>query len=119
MAGELVRHMLSGGGVAGEIAEHAAALIEARVGIGLANDRLRSRLMHARIESELAAAHRILRRQSNAPAGDDLGEGRDIVLGVDRAHPERMQLENLAREILVQTATAILAGLRGRTNRAC
>ena len=75
------------------------------VRIALAEDRLRPGLVQARIEHELAAVLRIGRHRPQGPAGDHLGEAIDIVLRVDGAHAERMQLENLAREVLVQPAS--------------
>src|SRR5215510_14308982 len=118
MARELARHMRRGGGMAGESGEHAAALIKTGVGIGLAHDALRAWLMHVRIKRELAATRRILHRVNNAPAGNDLGEARYVVLGVDRANAERMQLQDLAREIFIEAAAAIPAGLRVRADGA-
>ena len=44
------------------------------------------------------------------PAGEHLGEAGDVVLGVDAAHAERMQLEDLAREVLVEAGVADEAG---------
>src|SRR6478672_113259 len=100
-----------------EVGEHATALVEARVGVALAHYALGARLVHARIECELAAAHRVLAYRNDAPTRDHLGEARDIVLGVNGAYAERVQFENFARKILVQPAAAVLAGLRGRPDR--
>ena len=72
----------------------------------LADHALRARLVHARIEHELAAVLRIAGGGNDGPAGDDLGEARDVVLGIDAAHAERMQLEDLARKVLVEAACA-------------
>ncbi len=58
------------------------------------------------------------RERDHRPAGDDVGEARHVVLGVDGAHAERMQLEDFAREILVETALLPLAGDRVRADRA-
>ena len=89
-----------------------------RLRVDLADDRLRPRLVHARIEHELAAVLRIGRRRNDGPAGQHLGEAGHVVLGVDRAHAERMQLEDLAREVLVQPARVDEAGDRFRPDRA-
>src|SRR5262249_22722043 len=44
------------------------------------------------------------------PPREDLGETRDVALAVAGAYTERVQLEDLAREILVQAPGAIDAG---------
>ena len=118
MARELARDVLRGRGMAREIGEHAAALLDAGVVVALADHGLRAGLVHARIEDEHAAALGVLPRRNDSPAGDDLGETGDVVLRVDAAHAERMQLENLARQILVEAAAAVLAGARIRADRA-
>ena len=51
------------------------------------------------------------------PAGEHVGEADDVVLGVDGAHTQRMQLQDLAREVLVEAAGAIDAGDRVRAHR--
>src|SRR5205807_5740194 len=52
------------------------------------------------------------------PSGDHLGEARDVVLCIPGAHAERMQLEDLAPEILVQPGLVDQAGDRLRSDRA-
>ena len=47
----------------------------------------------------------------DGPAGDDPGEARDVGLGVAAVDAERVQFEDLAREVLVEAASAIAAGL--------
>ena len=116
MPHQLGRDVLGGRGMAGEHREHGAALIEFAVGVGLAEDRLRARLVHARIEDEHAAAR--LSRRHHGPAGDDGGEPGDIVLGVDGTHAQRMQLQDFAGEVLVEALAAIAAGDRIRADRA-
>ena len=73
------------------------------------------------IEHELAGARRILPEADHGPAGDHLGEAGDVVLGVDRAHADRMQLENFAGEVLVEAAPPPLPGdrVRDRSNAHC
>ena len=48
------------------------------------------------------------------PARDHIGEPGDVLLGVDAAHAERMQLEDLAGEIFVEAALLPQAGERVR-----
>jgi hypothetical protein len=55
-------------------------------------------------ESTLAAADR--------PAREDLGEGRDILLRIAAVHPERMQLQNLSCQILIDAELALRRGAR-------
>ncbi len=58
VAREFARDVLCGRGMAREIGEHAAALLDAGVVVTLSDHGLRARLMHARIEIEFAAAAR-------------------------------------------------------------
>jgi hypothetical protein len=74
--------------------------------------------MHACIEDEFAAVLRVAGRRNDGPAGEDLSEAGHVVLGVDAAHAERMQLENLAREVLVESEVADQSGHRVRADRA-
>ncbi len=75
-------------------------------------------LVQARIEDELTAALGIGAGLDQGPARQHIGERDDVVLGVAAAHAERMQLEDLAREILVETAGAVDPGDRVRAHRA-
>jgi hypothetical protein len=74
--------------------------------------------VHARIEFELAAAHGVLAKRHHGPSGDDVGETGDVLLRVDRAHAERMQFEDLTREVLVEAAPLPQPGDRGGPDRA-
>jgi hypothetical protein len=69
-----------------------------------------ARLVRARIELERTAARGILAHAHQGPARDHIGEPGDVLLGVDAAHTERMQLENLAGEIFVEAALLPQAG---------
>ena len=102
--------MRRGGGMAGEIHEHRAALLDAGVGVCLLHDPLRPRLVQASIEDELGAMLGIVVGRDDRPPCEHLGETRDIVLAIAGAHTECVQLEDFAREILVQAAGAIDAG---------
>ena len=96
--------------MAGEVGEHGAALLDAVVGIGLVEHALRSRLVQARIEDELRAVLGIAGGGDDRPPREHVGETGDVVLGVAAAHAERMQLQDLAREVLVEPTGAIDAG---------
>ena len=52
------------------------------------------------------------------PAGQDAGELGHVGLGVAAVHAQRVQLHQLAGEVLVQAAVAALAGGRARADRA-
>ena len=60
--------------------------------------------MQARIEGEFAAMLGIVARRHQRPAGEHIGEAGDVVLAVAGAHAERMQLEDLARQVFVEAA---------------
>ena len=66
---------------------------------------------------EFAAVIGIRYGLADRPAGQDLGEIGDVVLRVGRAHAERVQFQDLARQILVEAAVAIDAGDRVGTDR--
>ena len=106
-------------GMARQHLQHRAALLETGIRIVSADHASAAAgLVQARIEHELAAVIRIRRGGKNAPAGDDLGEIGDVGLRIDGAHAERMQLEDLAREILVEALVAVEAGHRIGADRA-
>src|SRR6185369_6057102 len=69
---------------------------------------LRAGLVHLGAEDELArlAATEASPFAADRPAGDDLGERRDILLRVATIDAERVQLQNLARQILVEAHLA-------------
>src|SRR5258708_742208 len=67
---------------------------------------LGSRLMHARIVAETST----LERSIDGPASEHLGDFRDVALRVAAVHAERVQFQQLASVIFVQTA--VLFALR-------
>ncbi len=118
MARELARDVGGGGRMAREIREHGAALRDVGLVVDLADYALRARLVQARIEHELVAVRRIAGGRNDGPAGQHLGEAGHVGLVIDRAHAERMQLEDLTREVLVEPGAADQAGDRLRADRA-
>src|SRR5947209_15455791 len=66
----------------------------------LAKHDLGSGLVHTIVEPEVSASLRAL----DAPAGKNLGEFRYILLGVTAVYAERVQLHDLSRVILIQSA---------------
>src|ERR1700678_3995410 len=102
--------MLSRRRMSGEISEHRTTLFHPDVAIGLAEDSLRTRLVQSRMIQKLATMVRICGGLIDRPAGDSLGEADDIVLVVAAAHAQRMELQDFAAEVLVDTAVAVDAG---------
>src|SRR3984957_12507219 len=90
-------------------------LRDAVVLVSLAKQELRARLVRIGVEHEAAGRAELSLPSGEGPAGDDARQRRHIVLGVAAADAERMQFHDLAREILVQPALAVLpgAGVRG------
>src|SRR5262249_39867289 len=103
MGGKLERYMVCSGRALCQSKEYRAALFEPPILIGLTDHAMSARFVHARVKCEFAAVVGGLARRHDAPAGDDLGEIRDIVLRIARSHAKRMQLENLACEIFVKS----------------
>src|SRR2546430_12647216 len=69
--------------------------------------------------SRLSAGERPAALTADRPAGDHFGEGGHVRLGVAPAHTERMQLENLACEILVAAEPARLRSEERRVGKEC
>ena len=98
--------------IAGEVGQHRAALLDPGVRVSLVDHLLRPGLVHAFVEDELRAVLGIVVGRDDGPAGEHLGEIQNIDLGVAGANAERMQLKDLAREILIEPAGAIDTGDR-------
>lgn len=94
----------------GKVTQHGAALLHILLLVTLAEHGLAAWLVQPRIEGELAAMLGIGARRHQRPAGQNVGEADDIILGVAGAHTELMQLHDLARKILVEAAAAVGAG---------
>ena len=99
-----------------EIGKHGAALFDAGVGIALVEHDLLARFMQAFDENELAAMVR-LAETDPGPTGQDIGETRDVRLRITGADTERMQFENLTRQIFIQALVAVDAGNGVRAHR--
>ncbi len=107
--------------------QHRDALPVAGIRVAPVENDLGARLVLLGTEHEfarLAAGETSALGAADRPAGDHLGEGGDVLLGVAAAHPEGVQLENLARQVLVDAdlarrsaALAPLRELRVRTHR--
>ena len=100
--------MFGGLGLAGEIVQRRLALLHAVVAIDLAHDGLVAGLVDA---GQVAERHVVVRAHVavDAPSGEDLGERDDVGLGVAGRDPDRVQLEQFARVVLVEAAAGALA----------
>ncbi len=116
MARQLGGDVLGSRRMAAQVAQHGLPLVDAVLGVGLAEDGLRAGFMGVLVEGELAgrAAAGIA---AEGPAGDHLGEGGHVRLGIARAHAHGVQFHDLARQVLVQPALAIAVGRRVRADR--
>ena len=73
--------------------------------------------MRIGVEHEGAGRAELALPSGIGPAGDDARQRGDVVLRIAAADAERMQLHDLAREIFVQAAVAVLPGARIRPER--
>ena len=126
MAGELGREMVGGARIGGEVGEHGEPLRLALLRIGAADDLARARLVDRLGEMEIAGAagaaeqplHRAAGEAVDGPAGQHAREFGDVGLAVAAVHAERVQLQDLAREILVEPAALAGEALRRAGRRA-
>ena len=111
----------------GQITQHRASLCLVGLLVAAAEHRLRAGLVQLRAKQELSGRAGLHRAGAIAaaerPAREYFGEAGDVGLRIAGADAERMQLENLARQILVQTEGALAAcralrQLRIRSDRA-
>ncbi len=101
-----------------QILENGLTLLHAVFGVALAQQALRARLVEHLAEEELArlAAVEAETRETPAlvlaadrPAGNGLGEGGDVGLGVAAVDAERVQFEDFARQVFVDVELAAAA----------
>src|ERR1700676_3268106 len=126
MASELGRDEVSRRRVGGEITEHGDPLVVARIGVTFSEYNFRAGLMELGTKHEFAG---LTPRQSprftaNRPTGDHLRKSRHINLRIPTANTKRVQLECLARKVLIDshappalTPFEQLSGLRVRPDR--
>ena len=105
-ARELCRDMPRRRRRAGEVVEHGAALREAVFLVAAAEHRPRAALVRVGVECEGAGRPEPPVGADDAPAGERAGEFGDVGLRVAAADAERVQLHDLAREILVEAPLA-------------
>src|SRR5262249_14462247 len=106
--GQLARDEFGRGRMMRQQVEHLLAFLFALLADALPEDELWSRLMSALVEVEGSALLRLF----DAPPGQDLRQLGDVLLGVAAIDAERMQLHDFARVVFVQSAGAVLFGLR-------
>src|SRR5260370_8943516 len=107
MTGELCRDGLRGRRMAGEVGEPCTTLPGPGIVVILADDGLWARLVGALDVDEFAALIGVRYSLPDCPAGQDFGEIGHVALTVSRAHPEGMQFEDLARQILLDALAPI------------
>src|SRR5690606_13400525 len=100
---QLRREVTRGGRVQRQVTQRALALLDTCFGIAAAEQGARARLVERGVEMELARlpATQPALLPAERPAGEDGGELAHILLRVTALHTQRMQLEDLAAEILV------------------
>src|SRR3984885_14150514 len=115
MARQLRGDEICGGGALREVAQHGDALLHAAFRVAFAEHALCARLVHLLAEHELTgrAAREASEVRADRPAGDDLGEARDISLRIAATDAEGLQLEDLARKILIDAEAALASAPRG------
>ena len=96
--------------------------MDARVDLSsIANAAVAPRLVHLGAKHELPGnpARQAPELRADRPARDDLGKARDVLLSVAARDSERVQLENLARKILIDAEAPLARTPRGalRQNR--
>src|SRR5215510_2952426 len=96
-------------GVTAEIRQDCQGLAFARLWIGLPQQCLRSRLMQLLAEEVAArcATSEPPFAAADRPARKDLGEGCDVRLRIAAVDSQRVQLEDLARQVLVDPDFAL------------
>src|SRR5688500_18129702 len=96
----------------GDQVEHALAVLDAAAGLQrLAQYRLGAAIVQRRREAE-----RAVDRIGDRPSGEGAGNFDDVLLGVAAVNAKRVELQQLARVVLVQAAAS--GGLRRRRRRA-
>src|SRR4029079_14014898 len=106
MGGKLEGDMVRSRRVLCQGKQYRAALLKTTIFVVVADYAVSARFVHSGIECELSAAIGRLAWWHNAPPGDYFGGARDIVLRVARSDSKCVQLENLAREIFIESLVA-------------
>src|SRR5580693_490405 len=117
MPREFAGDELRGRRMARDIRKCGFALGDAVVLIDLAEQALRPGLVRIGIEHEAAGRAELALPSGKAPAGDDARQRGHVVLRVAAADPESMQFHDLAREIFIEAALALLPGAGLRAER--
>src|SRR5579862_7403879 len=116
MLSELAGDMAGRRRMAGEHGERVQPLLLVALLEALAQQDLLARFMDGPTEPEGAEVG--FPRSGDGPAGEDLGEGRDIGLGIAAVDAEGVQLQKLAGEIFVEAELAALSHPRIGAGRA-
>src|SRR4051812_26507441 len=91
----------------GKRAQHLLARLQAAIGVTLAEHSLVAWLVPRRGEEELAGLGKRIGEIADRPSGKNASEVGDVLLAVAAADTQRVQLQNFAREILVEAEAAV------------
>ena len=100
-----------------DVRQRRFALRDAVVLVGLAEQACAPGSCALALNTKLPGGAELSLPAGEGPAGDDARERRHVVLRVAAADAERMQLHDLAREIFVEPALAVLSGAEVRAER--
>ena len=103
--------------MAREIRQQRLALRDAARVVDFSHHPLRARLMGIGVEHEGAGCAQLAQPARIGPARDDVRQRRHVVLRITAADAERMQFQDFAGEIFVQSAVAVFPGARIRAQR--
>ena len=117
MLGELARDVPGRRRMAGQIGQRGFALLDAAGFVELAEQAMVAGLVTVGEEGELAGLGDTSFAAGEGPAGEDAGERRHVGLRVAAGDAQRVQLEDLARQVFVEAALAPLSGNGARPER--
>ena len=100
-----------------EVGERASALLDAARRVDLAEQVCVARLVPRWERTRTSPGSPRRPRDRKGPAGDDARQRGHVGLRVAAVHAQRMQLEDLARQVLVEAAIAVSPGRRVRAER--
>ena len=104
--------------IVGEVCQDGARLPRPHLGVASSHNDAISGLVEVRAESRQASELRSVALHGDAVAGEGLGEFGDVALGIAGVRSDRVQLHDLAGEVLVQTAALAVASCAMRTGGA-
>ncbi len=103
--------------MARNVRQHRLALPDVGGVVDFSHHPLRAGLMRVSIEHEAAGRTQLPQPSRIGPARDDVRERRDVRLRITAADAERMQFQDFAGKVFVQSAVAVFPGARIRAQR--